>query len=72
MIAIHEIQQVLWVTTPHGDGVALFLMDYGVQHNTIWVVALEDCGSVKHYDSNQIKLCPNHTLNLNTNHENKE
>jgi len=27
---IHEIQQVLWVETELGDGIALFLMDYGM------------------------------------------
>lgn len=62
---IHEIKQMLWVTTPHGDGIALFLMDYGMQNNTIWVVALEEDGAVKHYDSNQIKLCYNDTINFN-------
>ena len=42
MTVIHEIEQVLWVETPHGMGQALFLMDYGVHENTIWVVALEN------------------------------
>jgi len=65
MTAIHELQQILWVTTPHGDGIVLFIMDYGMQNNTVWVVALEDDGLVKHYDSNQIKLCPNNTISLN-------
>lgn len=65
MTVIHELQQILWVTTPHGDGIVLFIMDYGMQNNTIWVVALEDDGLVKHYDSNQIKLCPNNTISLN-------
>lgn len=62
---IHEIQQIIWVTTPHGDGIALFLMDYGMQNNTVWVVALQDDGAIKHYDSNQIKLCKNNTIYFN-------
>jgi hypothetical protein len=66
MTVIHEVQQVLWVETPHGDGVVLFIMDYGVQHNTIWIVSLESDGCIKHYDSSQIKVCQNYTLNLNT------
>lgn len=65
MTVIHEIQQMIWVTTPHGDGIALFIMDYGMQNNTIWVVALEHNGEIKHYDSNQIRLCYNNTINFN-------
>ena len=65
MTVIHEIQQMLWVTTPHGDGIALFLMDYGPQENTVWVVALEASGVVKHYSSEDIKLCHNHTFGFN-------
>lgn len=62
---ILEIQQFLWVNTPHGDGQALFLMDYGPHENTIWVVALEKTGAIKHYNSNQVKLCINNTFNIN-------
>jgi hypothetical protein len=62
MTVIHELQQVLWVETPHGDGVVLFLMDYGPHENTIWVVCNEKTREVKHYNSSQVKLCWNHTM----------
>lgn len=65
MTTIHEIQQVLWVETPLGDGHALFLIDYGPHENTIWVVALKSSGEIKHFNSNQVKLCFNNTFNLN-------
>lgn len=66
MTVIHEIKQILWVETPHGDGQALFLMDYGPHENTVWVVALEKTGEVKHYNSNQIRLCKNNTFDFRT------
>lgn len=66
MTVIHEINQVLWVETELGDGQALFLIDYGPHENTIWVVALEKDGVIKHFNSNQIKLCFNNTFNINT------
>lgn len=66
MTAIHEIQQVMWVDTPHGIGQALFLIDYGPQNNIIFVVGLEKDGTIKHYDSNQVFLSTNHTLNIKT------
>jgi hypothetical protein len=65
MTVIHEIQQVLWVETPLGDGQALFLIDYGPHENTIWIVALEKTGEIKHFNSNQVKLCFNNTFDLN-------
>jgi hypothetical protein len=65
MTVIHEIQQVLWVETPLGDGQALFLIDYGPHENTIWTVALEKNGEIKHFNSNQVKLCFNNTFDLN-------
>lgn len=67
MTTIHELQQILWVTTPHGDGMAILIIDYGPHENTIWVVALEKDGVIKHYNSNDIKLCINHTFNMNIN-----
>ena len=72
MTTILEIQQILWVSTPHGDGQALFLMDYGPHENTVWVVALEKDGAIKHYSSNQIALCINNTFDINIKkHEHK-
>ena len=51
--------------TPHGEGQALFLIDYGPHHNTIWVVSNKSDGSIKHYDSNDIKVTKNFTLKSN-------
>ena len=65
MTVIHEVQQILWVNTPHGDGQVLFIMDYGPHENTIWIVALEDTNEIKHYNSTHIRLCLNNTLNFN-------
>ena len=62
---IHEIQQTLWVNTPHGLGQAMFILDYGIHHNTVWIVSLKLDGSIKHYDSNQISIERNYTLDMN-------
>ena len=67
MSLIHEVKQILWVITPHGDGIVLFIMDYGPQENTIFVVALEENGIIKHYNSNDVRLCKNDTFNINKN-----
>jgi hypothetical protein len=65
MTTIHEIQQAMYVETPHGEGIPLFLIDYGPQLNSIWVVSNREDGKIRHYDSNDIKLTVNHTLHFN-------
>lgn len=65
MTAIHEIQQGMFLNTPHGESIALFIIDYGPQINTVWVVANKLDGSIRHYDSNQITLTQNDTLDIN-------
>jgi hypothetical protein len=67
MTAIHEIQQGIYVDTPHGEGIALFIIDYGPQINTIWVVANREDGKIRHYDSNDVTLTKNYTLKINGN-----
>ena len=62
---IHEFKQILWVNTPHGIGMALFVIDYGPHENTVWCVALEKDGQILHYTSNQIRLTRNATFDLN-------
>jgi hypothetical protein len=65
---IHELRQAIYFNTPHGEGIALLVIDYGPQINTIWVVANCQDGRVRHYDSNDITLTQNKTLDIN--HEN--
>jgi hypothetical protein len=65
MTAIHEFQSTIWVETPHGEGIAILMIDYGIHQNTIWVVANKNNGRVRHYDSNDIKFSSNNTLNIN-------
>lgn len=65
MIYIKEIEKVLWFETPLGIGQALFLIDYGCHENTIWVLAMRNDGKIKHFNSNQISLTTNYTLEFN-------
>jgi hypothetical protein len=69
MTSIHEIKQVLPVNTPHGKGLALFIIDYGLHANTIWIVSLFESGEVKHYDSRDIRVERNWTVEFNLNDE---
>lgn len=55
---IHEIKSPISVHTPHGEGIAIFLIDYGIDVNSVWVVRL-DGGHVKHYYSDDIRVYDN-------------
>lgn len=66
MTIIHEINQLMFIDTPHGESQALFIIDYGPHANTIWVAANKTDGKIRHYDSNQITLIKNYTIDFNT------
>lgn len=66
MAVIHEIQQLITCDTPFGEAQALFIMDYGIHRNTIWVCASFKDGKIRHFDSNQITITRNDTLEFNT------
>ena len=63
-MSIIEIEQLMYLDTPHGEGLALFLIDYGAQANTIWIVANCTDGKIRHYSSSDISLTTNFTLKI--------
>lgn len=65
MPTIHEVNQILTVETPFGEAQVLFIMDYGIHRNTIWICSTFSDGKIRHFDTNQITLTSNHTLGFN-------
>lgn len=55
---IHEFRTPIAVNTPHGDGDAMLIIDYGINVNSVWVVRLQG-GAVKHYYSDDIIIYGN-------------
>lgn len=58
---ILQLNPTIFVYTKLGRGRALFLIDYGQDINTCWVVALNKTGEIKHFDANDIRLEENFT-----------
>ena len=54
-----QLNPPLWVTSPLGEGHALFLIDYGPSINTVWLVHLFETGQVTHIDSSEIRVMGN-------------
>lgn len=72
---IHEFNTPLDVKTPHGDGQAILLIDYGLNINSVWLVRLNGGGRVKHYYSDDIQIYDNpmngRGFDINENEDNK-
>ena len=55
---IHQLNPTMEVHTPLGDGEALFIIDYGLNINTVWVVRFKG-GVIKHLYSDDIRIYGN-------------
>jgi hypothetical protein len=58
MTTIHQFPTPMAVHTPHGEGKAIFVIDYELDTNSVWVVRLSG-GKVKHYYSDDIRIYDN-------------
>jgi len=62
---IHEFKNPVPVVTELGDGYAWYVTNGGTWENDVFTVVLERDGSVKHFRSDQIRLCKNGTFDIN-------
>jgi hypothetical protein len=53
-----QLNPTIDVSTPLGDGEAFFIVDYGVNVNTVWVCRMEG-GEVKHFYSDDVRIYDN-------------
>jgi len=60
--AILQLNPLIKVKTPLGDGYAYFIIDYTIDINSIWIVRLDKNGQVKHIESNDIFIDSNPML----------
>jgi hypothetical protein len=56
---IHELNNVIYVKTPLGEGKAIAWIDYGSELNTVWKVVLHDSGIVRNFYDTDILVLPN-------------
>jgi hypothetical protein len=53
-----QLNPTIDVQTPLGDGEAFFIVDYGVNVNTVWVCRMAG-GEVKHFYSDDVRIYDN-------------
>lgn len=61
MSTIHRIMPPISVVTPLGEGWAHFLIDYGHDWNSCWIVQIYETAQIKHFDSNDVRIRGNPT-----------
>ncbi|PWT73948.1 MAG: hypothetical protein C5B60_07500 [Chloroflexi bacterium] len=59
---ILQLDPPLPLHTPHGEGWAYFLIDYGVEHHLMWVVFLDADGGCWTVPNPQVRLDANWSL----------
>jgi hypothetical protein len=48
--------------TPKGSGVAHFLIDYGMENDLLWVIALDNGGQIWCLPNQQVRLYQNESI----------
>jgi hypothetical protein len=56
---ILQLNPPIPVSCPYGDGYALFLIDYGQEHNLLFTIALNETGEIWSFDNTKVKLQKN-------------
>jgi hypothetical protein len=59
---ILQLNPQINIHTPLGEAHAFFIIDYGPWVNSVWVARLCGSGEVKHFDTNDIRIEGNPTL----------
>lgn len=59
---IIQLNHTIPITTPKGEGIAHFLIDYGIEHDLYWVIfitATQECWT---FSNKVIRACKNITI----------
>ena len=63
---IKQLDPPLHMKTTRGSGVALFLIDYGMEADLMWVVALNDTGQVWCFPNWDVRIYQNESIGRNS------
>jgi len=59
---ITQLRPTIWMTTPKGIGLCHFVIDYGEEHDLLWVVADDATGEIWTWPNTDVRLIPNVSL----------
>ena len=61
---IHEFRKPIPVVTPMGDGYAVYVESSGMYENDVWTVCMCEDGSIKHFETSQVRMWQNATFGI--------
>lgn len=62
MITFTELRQPWPMTCPRGKGLCVAVIDYGPEHDLMYVIAMNDTGEMWTYSNPDVRMRPNETL----------
>ena len=61
-----QLNPTVPLETPKGKGFAHFLIDYGQEHDLIWVVFINETGECWSFKNQEVRLQKNITMGIRT------
>jgi len=61
-MTILQLDPPLPLSTPKGDGWAWLVIDYGIEHDLLWVVAIDETGEMWAFKNPEVRALKNITL----------
>lgn len=59
---ITQLNPMIPMLTPKGEGYALMVIDYSQEHHLLWVVALDDTGEIWAFPNTEVRLSKNPSM----------
>lgn len=59
---LHQLNPPIPLDTPKGPGMAMFLIDYGIEYNLFWVVFIDETRECWTFDNKDIRAQKNLTV----------
>ncbi len=60
---ILQLDPPIELSTPKGNGLCWFIVDYGPEHHLIWVVAIDETGEIWSFANPEVRATKNITMN---------
>lgn len=59
---IHQLNPSIPLITPKGEGLAWAMIDYGEEHDLIWIVAINETGEIWSFNNREVRAVKNITM----------
>lgn len=61
-MSITQLNPPLWLQTPKGEGLAHFIVDYGAEHDLLWVVFDDKTGEIWAWNNAEVRASANRSM----------